>query len=235
MRTLTEIANSTPTDKGTSFRSKHGFTDFYELFISKFTLKSESTPINILEIGVDEGKSLHMWDKYFAGKCSVLGLDIDDKTHLNTPNINCYQLDQNNLSQLEYYCTYFQESNIKFDIIIDDGSHHMKDQILTFTHFFDFLSNDGVYFIEDLHTSLATPGQDLYGRPLDIDSHNENTTLYWLNFNKPNKYLTQVQQQYFERAIDTVYIYNKHNPSGESLWGYRSITSAITKRSQQNQ
>lgn len=227
-KSLTELANNCPTDKGTKFRSCHGFTEFYEPFISKF--RNDNKTKNILEIGVDEGKSLQLWDEYFESGCNIIGLDIDDKTHFNTNNITCFQLDQGKEEHLEHYKKYFQENDIKFDIILDDGSHHMKDQILTFTYFIDSLSDNGVYFIEDLHTSLGSNRLDLYGKPLDINPYNENTTLYWLLFNKQNKYLTPIQQKYCEDIIDTVNIYNKHNPSSEDLWGYRSISSAITKR-----
>jgi demethylmacrocin O-methyltransferase len=41
----------------------------------------------------------------------------------------------------------------KFDIIIDDGSHVNKDVIKTFNFLFPFLSENGLYFIEDIQTS----------------------------------------------------------------------------------
>ncbi len=161
-KSLTEIANNCPTDKGTTFRSCHGYTEFYEPFISKF--KESSKPINILEIGIATGESLTMWKDYFNDNCRIFGLDIDDKTHLNEKNISCSILDQGNTGHLKQYQNYFIDNNVVFDIILDDGSHHMRDQILTFIHFIDSLSEDGIYFIEDLHTSLASDGQDLYGK-----------------------------------------------------------------------
>jgi len=41
----------------------------------------------------------------------------------------------------------------RFDIVIDDGGHTMKQQIVTFEELYDHVSHDGVYLCEDLHTS----------------------------------------------------------------------------------
>jgi hypothetical protein len=39
------------------------------------------------------------------------------------------------------------------DILIDDGGHTMKQQIVTFEVLFDHVKQDGVYLVEDLHPS----------------------------------------------------------------------------------
>ena len=41
----------------------------------------------------------------------------------------------------------------KVDILIDDGGHTMRQQIVTFEEMFDFVKDGGVYLCEDLHTS----------------------------------------------------------------------------------
>jgi len=42
---------------------------------------------------------------------------------------------------------------IPFDIIIDDGSHKSCDTIGSFVNYFKYLNDNGIYVIEDLHTS----------------------------------------------------------------------------------
>ncbi len=44
-----------------------------------------------------------------------------------------------------------------FDIIIDDGSHNKKDQILTLNYFLPKLKNGGIYVIEDTTQYLQIP------------------------------------------------------------------------------
>ena len=39
------------------------------------------------------------------------------------------------------------------DIVLDDGSHNMKDIIVSLESLFPMLNDGGVYMIEDLHTA----------------------------------------------------------------------------------
>jgi hypothetical protein len=45
----------------------------------------------------------------------------------------------------------------KFDIIIDDGSHNVKDQILTLSAFITKLKKGGTYVIEDINQYTVFP------------------------------------------------------------------------------
>ena len=40
-----------------------------------------------------------------------------------------------------------------FEIVLDDGGHKMHEQIITFEELYPHISNNGIYFCEDLHTS----------------------------------------------------------------------------------
>jgi hypothetical protein len=42
-----------------------------------------------------------------------------------------------------------------FDIIIDDGGHKMHQQITSITHLLSQVRSEGIYVIEDLHSSYA--------------------------------------------------------------------------------
>jgi hypothetical protein len=44
-------------------------------------------------------------------------------------------------------------SHKKIDIVIDDGSHQCLDQIKSFEAVFPHIDTDGVYIVEDVHTS----------------------------------------------------------------------------------
>ena len=129
----------------------HHYLDVYEKHLSKFKGKNPK----ILEIGLFKGGSVEMWNKYFNGKCEIYGIDIDKDTltikdKLNLNNLTIHIGDQ---GTDEFWNDYLKQVPA-FDIIIEDGGHHMHQQIKTFerltpTH----LNNNGVYICEDLHTS----------------------------------------------------------------------------------
>lgn len=134
---LQEIGLKYNTDKATY----HNFCDFYEKNLNK--------DIQILwEIGILNGASLNMWAEYYKNS-KIIGFDIEDKSSLNyLKNIETKILDQGNKEQL------LELSNEKeIDVIIDDGSHYVNHQIMTFECLFNSLKSNGQYIIEDLHTS----------------------------------------------------------------------------------
>lgn len=223
MKQLTILANKYQSDKGTEYSSKHNFSDIYDDYFEPIKHKT----INILEIGIHDGSSLKMWYDYFPN-ASIYGLDIDNKDYLNNDRTACGILDQSN----EEYLKYFVENiNLTFDIIIDDGSHHMKDQQITFGHLFKLLKSEGIYIIEDLHTSLCENGLMIYGKPIEIHNDKKNTTLYYLN-NKCNQsvYLNDEQNDFIKNNIKEVFVSEQDNLNVPIEYKHKSITSIILKK-----
>jgi hypothetical protein len=241
-RTLTEIANSITftngelngIDKGTIKNSCHGFTKIYDPVLNH--LRQES--ILILEIGVSGGGSLKMWEEYFP-KANIIALDIIDETHLSNDRTFVFQLDQSDENQLQNFVDQCVINNYEFDFIIDDGSHHMKDQQITLAYLFPLLKSKGLYIIEDLHTSLLPNGYPLYGKPIEIFENKQNTTLSYLSQGNVSVYLNNEQNKYLNDTIDTINIHTIFNSVidtwHESLgvgkpYKGKSITSIITKK-----
>jgi hypothetical protein len=109
-------------------------------------------PINLFEIGIQNGGSLEIWAKYFTNAKSIIGCDIDEKCRellFTDPRIAFYVGDANTNEIQEKVL----ESAPKFDIIIDDGSHRSSDVIRSFCRYYPYLEYDGIYVVEDLHTS----------------------------------------------------------------------------------
>ena len=122
----------------------HNFWGFYDSHFNK--LKKEK--LNILEIGILKGESLKLLKNYFNNS-NIYGIDID-KIEVNEERIKTFQMSQ---VDFESYKTNFKD--LKFDVIIDDGSHMTKHQIDTFGYLFEnMLVDGGLYVIEDLHTSF---------------------------------------------------------------------------------
>ena len=110
--------------------------------------------IKLLELGVQNGGSLHMWRKYFGPSASITGVDINPKVcELLGPNFiqhhnihtHCFDITDN--SKIE------EHLSDTFDVILDDASHRAQAVIDSFLILFKKLNPGGVYIIEDLATS----------------------------------------------------------------------------------
>lgn len=126
-------------------KCKHYF-DIYERHFNRFRNKE----VVILEIGVSHGGSLQMWKSYFGKDAKIYGIDIDPRCkEFEEDNIKIFigsQSDRDFLRDVKKLIP-------RADIIIDDGGHTMKQQRVSFEELFDHVNDDGVYLVEDLHTS----------------------------------------------------------------------------------
>ena len=122
------------------------YFDIYDRHFSRFRNKK----IVVLEIGVYHGGSLQMWKNYFGEKAKIYGIDINPK---------CKAFEEENIEVL-----IGSQSDRKFlkevlkkippiDILIDDGGHTMRQQIVTYEELYGHIKENGVYLCEDIHTS----------------------------------------------------------------------------------
>tara|TARA_Y100000591_G_scaffold219897_1_gene191382 strand:- start:575 stop:1318 length:744 start_codon:yes stop_codon:yes gene_type:complete len=148
---LDELFSHYGTDKSEYSNEKqnktHGFSKYYVKHLDFFKKKN----IKILEIGSFSGASAAAFSKYFP-KSEIFCLDINIsnfKYHSN--KIHVFGL---NSSSQKMVLNFFQKINLQksfkyFDIIIDDGSHKLSDQLKTLNIFYKYLANGGFYVIED--------------------------------------------------------------------------------------
>lgn len=112
--------------------------------------------INMLEIGIQNGGSLDIWSKYFAHANSVVGCDINSKCSnlkYDSQVIKVVVGDANDDSVEEQIC----KNEMKFDIVIDDGSHMSGDIIKSFCRYFRHVKENGIFIAEDSHCSYWSP------------------------------------------------------------------------------
>lgn len=132
----------------------HHYLAIYERHLARFRCR----PVKLLEIGVQRGGSLQMWQEYLGPQADVMGLDIDPAcAELGTGHevIIGNQADPAVLDRV----------GVMHDVIIDDGSHLGSDQIATFEHLYSKMAPDGVYICEDTHTGYRPD----WPRPSFID------------------------------------------------------------------
>jgi len=138
--TLDELAIKHGTDKSSKC---HNYTAVYEQMFG--AMRNE--PLKILEIGVAEGASLRMWCDYFPN-AEIHGLDINpDAKVFADDRITIHIGNQNDKDDLD-------KIGIDFDIVIDDGSHIVTDQIFTFKHLWP--NTRLVYVVEDVYSSYLS-------------------------------------------------------------------------------
>ena len=144
MRELLKNHKGNLTDRWSSY------TQVYENFLAS---KKEATTA-ILEVGVQNGGSLEIWAKYFPSADRIVGLDINDKirsVHFQDARIEALVLDATKDEAKSILVQKFGSKS--FDLIIDDGSHISGHILRTLENFWELLSDNGVYIIEDLHCS----------------------------------------------------------------------------------
>ena len=108
--------------------------------------------VSLLEIGVQNGGSLEIYAKYFQQAKALIGCDISELCGTLEYEDSCISIIVGDANSEE------SEQEIldilpTFDIIIDDGSHHSKDIVSSFSKYFKHLKLNGKYIVEDLHCS----------------------------------------------------------------------------------
>lgn len=124
----------------------HHYFDIYEHHFARFRGQAAC----VVEFGVSQGGSLQMWRDYFGPRATIYGVDINPNCkQFEEPGIHVVIGDQEDRAFLRTLV----QSLPPIDILIDDGGHTMRQQIHTFEELFPAVQPNGVYLVEDLHTS----------------------------------------------------------------------------------
>lgn len=127
----------------------HKWTHYFEIYDRHFA-RFRDSDVHVMEIGVAHGGSLRMWRDYFGPKARVYGVDIEPNAKsLEGERIQVFIGDQADPA----FLTGLARDLPRIDILIDDGGHTMYQQEITFRTLFPYVSPEGVYLCEDLHTS----------------------------------------------------------------------------------
>jgi len=156
----------------------HGYDRFYTPLFEPL----RATPIRIVEIGVEQGKSMKAWQAFFSAGSHIFGIgygnwqkEVKTKCHLamqtatadRDSQCDLYRGDQSNITFLR---AFLEDSGGHFDIIIDDGSHVPDHQRITFETLWPSVVPGGLYTIEDVETSYWRSSATIYGYSLKNQS-----------------------------------------------------------------
>jgi 23S rRNA U2552 (ribose-2'-O)-methylase RlmE/FtsJ len=122
------------------------YFDIYDSLFKKYINKK----ITIVEIGVLNGGSLHLWREFFGKNAKIIGVDIN-------PEVKIFEKDGfeifiGNQSDKKFWNNFFKKVGM-VDIIIDDGGHTNEQQIITFSSCVHKIKNGGLLLVEDVNTS----------------------------------------------------------------------------------
>lgn len=128
------------------------YFDVYDAYFHKYVDQKPT----VVEVGVWQGGSLQMWCEYFGAGAQIYGIDRDPNIlNIPVPGATMVVGDQED----PVFWDNFLQQVPKIDVFLDDGGHHMHQQILTLEKVWPHLSEQGVYICEDTHTSY----QPFYG------------------------------------------------------------------------
>ena len=185
---------------------------YYQYFAS-----IKEMPIRLLEIGVFDGSSHRMWQRFFPNGM-IYGLDIDEACkQYEDERIRIFVGDQ---TDTVFLCDMMKEIGA-VDIIVDDGGHTMNQQITSFKTLFPCVSQGGTYVIEDLHTSYVRNYGDcsFLDQPLTTVSYLKHlidcvnfigatTGLGNTRVPLPENIVCSEQEKYLIRNILSIHFYN---------------------------
>jgi len=152
LKTLFQSHDGLGSDKWSSY------IDIYDHALRGYRTR----PIDMLEIGIQNGGSLEIWAKYFPKARAIVGCDINtacESLSFSDPRISVVIGDAGEPETARKIGRIAET----FDIVIDDGSHLSGDIIRSLALYFPRLKGGGLYIIEDLHCSYwPTFGGGLY-------------------------------------------------------------------------
>lgn len=181
--TLEEIIGKSGSDKAfpglasskANTKAHHGYARYYEPFMEPL----RDDPIRLLEIGVEHGRSLRVWQEYFESASHVFGIGYGNFQELTKQDCSSaastrvagsardrctiYKGDQSDVQFLENFAV---DSGGAFDVLIDDGSHVPSHQRISFTHLWPHVKPGGYYVLEDIETSYWSRDSEAYGYKL---------------------------------------------------------------------
>lgn len=138
-------------DKGSNFQTTenkrikaHNYSVFYEKYFNK--VKNEK--FNFLELGSHEGKGIAAFYHFFPN-AKLIGANINPfQMRYYSNRIEEVYIDVSSKKILQNFTNYFDN---RFQIIIDDASHNLRDILITLPILFKKLNSGGFYVIEDIN------------------------------------------------------------------------------------
>jgi hypothetical protein len=176
----------------------HGYSEIYE----KYLLPIKENNLNILELGSFYGNAAAGLFFYFKNSKIFSGDIFPDLYRYTSSRIESFYI---NTSDEHSIKNVILNKNISFDLIIEDASHSLKDQIISLFILFKKISPGGIFVCEEL---------DFPDTRKDMNLNNEYPTLKEIlkaiknNADFNSKYIEESDKQYFLKNFKSIKIFN---------------------------
>ena len=175
----------------------HSYHSFYE----KFFFDKKNDKIDLLEIGSFKGNAAAAFFFYFPNSSIISGDIFPDLFRYRSERIKSFYLDNSKISQLEEKILNYDH---KFDIIIEDAGHYLKDQIISLFVLFRSLKSSGVFVVEELE--FPNIREDMNPKK-EKPSLKEILELIKYKKNFSSEYVTKSQKEYFLENFKSIEIF----------------------------
>ena len=179
----------------------HGYSEIYE----KYFFKKKENNLNILELGSFYGNAAASFYYYFKNSTIYSGDIYPDLYRYSSTRINNFYIDTSDEISIKENIL---NNNLDFDIIIEDASHSLKDQIISLFLLFKKISPKGLFVCEEL---------DFPETRRDMNLNNEFPDLKQILLNIKqkkdfnSKYINQKDKEYFLENFNNIEIYKGKN------------------------
>ena len=175
----------------------HGYSKFYEKYF--FELKNNN--INILEIGSFYGNSSAALFFYFRN-ANIYGGDINpDMFKYSSKRVINFFIDSSKKSSIDENII---SREVNFDIIIEDASHMLRDQIISLFMLFKILNPGGYFIVEELDFPETKENMRINQSPPDLK------TILKKILKKEDfmsTYIDQKEKEYFLKNFEFIKFY----------------------------
>lgn len=173
----------------------------YAFFYDKYFKDIKNNQLNILELGSFKGGAAAAFSFFFKNSKIYSGDLYPDIFNFYSKRIINFKIDT---SSEELINKFVEKVNLKYDIVIEDAGHFLKDQIISLFLLFKTLKPKGIFVIEEL---------DFPDTRQDMNIYNEKPTLRQiLNcvINKQDfysKYIKNSDKEYFLKNFESIEIF----------------------------
>jgi len=148
---LCRLGRMTGTDKSpyNLIAHRHPYTAVYSMLFGPLKNK----PLRFAEIGVAGGASARLWDAYFTNEDAAIEMFDRDENFLShadgitSDRVRCTLMDV--LKDGDIASSLKRQQN-EYDVIIDDSTHSLDDQIRIVKEAFPLLKSGGILVVEDI-------------------------------------------------------------------------------------